>query len=157
LKTDTLHVQNMHLYFYGIVYNLLGYLYERETEESFFEGYNSTTFLVVLSYSFTGLIVSIIMKYLQQWNLTYEYIVISVVTHVFIKLSITAYTIIYADNMVKIYSVSVSMVLTMVLSIFLFDYAPTTQLFYGIVIITVSVLMYFGVLTPKQETLPTRS
>lgn len=53
----------------------------------------------------------------------------------------------YADNMVKIYAVSVSMILTMIISIFLFDYEPTIQLFFGIIIITISILMYFNVIS----------
>jgi hypothetical protein len=45
--------------------------------------------------------------------------------------------------MVKIYAVSVSMVLTMIISIFLFGLVPTPQLFYGITIIAISMLLYF--------------
>jgi hypothetical protein len=83
--------------------------------DGLFDGYNFVTVLVVMSYSFTGLIVSVIMK--------------------------------YADNMVKIYAVAVSMALTMVLSIFLFDFEPSSQLFFGIITITISILMYFNIVT----------
>jgi len=116
LKVDSLQTQNMHLYFFGIIFNTIGYLYEKEPGESFFDGYNFATILVVASYSFTGLIVSVIMK--------------------------------YADNMVKIYSTAVSMSLTMVISVLLFNFEPTPQLFFGIVIITISLLMYFGAIGP---------
>jgi len=117
LKMDPLHRQNIHLYFFGIIFNTIGYWMERKPESSFFEGYNTITWSVVMAYSFTGLCVSVIMK--------------------------------YADNMVKIYAVSVSMVVTMLLSIVMFEFQPTTQLFFGIVIITISILMYFNVVTSE--------
>jgi len=116
LKNDPLQRQNMHLYFFGIIFNGLGYYYEKKPAHGFFDGYDTVTVLVVMSYSFTGLIVSVIMK--------------------------------YADNMVKIYAVSVSMALTMVLSIFLFpEFKATAQLLFGIIIISISVLMYFNVVS----------
>jgi hypothetical protein len=40
------------------------------------------------------------------------------------------------------------MALTMVISNFLFDYEPTIQLFFGIVIITLSLFMYFDLIGP---------
>jgi hypothetical protein len=36
LKADPLHTQNIHLYFYGIIFNSIGYLMEREADKSFF-------------------------------------------------------------------------------------------------------------------------
>lgn len=94
----------MHLYFFGIIFNGFGYFYERKPESGFFDGYDVVTVLVVMSYAFTGLIVSLIMKYAGELMHSYHMI----------------------DNMVKIYSVSVSMALTMVLSIFLFpNFKPT--------------------------------
>jgi len=86
LKMDPLHRQNIHLYFFGIVFNFIGYTLEKSPTEGFLDGYNFTTALVIMSYSFTGLTVSVIMK--------------------------------YADNMVKIYAVAVSMALTAVISVF---------------------------------------
>src|SRR4051812_45726515 len=54
----------------------------------------------------------------------------------------------YADNMVKIYAVAVSMALTMILSIMLFpEYKPSLQLLYGIIIITISILQYFNLIS----------
>ncbi|KAG9157637.1 hypothetical protein Leryth_014153 [Lithospermum erythrorhizon] len=40
----------------------------------------------------------------------------------------------YADNIVKVYSTSMAMLLTMLLSVFLFEFKPTLQLFLGIII-----------------------
>lgn len=50
----------------------------------------------------------------------------------------------YADNIVKVYSTSMAMLLTMVLSVFLFNFKPTLQLFLGIVVCMMSLHMYFA-------------
>ncbi|OAY56403.1 CMP-sialic acid transporter 1 isoform X2 [Manihot esculenta] len=50
----------------------------------------------------------------------------------------------YADNIVKVYSTSMAMLLTMVLSIYLFSFKPTLQLFLGIIICMMSLHMYFA-------------
>ncbi|XP_058225684.1 CMP-sialic acid transporter 1-like [Rhododendron vialii] len=50
----------------------------------------------------------------------------------------------YADNIVKVYSTSMAMLLTMVLSVFLFSFKPTLQLFLGIIICITSLHMYFA-------------
>ncbi|MBA0788228.1 hypothetical protein Gotri_025354 [Gossypium trilobum] len=50
----------------------------------------------------------------------------------------------YADNIVKVYSTSMAMLLTMVLSVFLFSFKPTLQLFLGIIICMMSLHMYFA-------------
>ncbi|KAL7257350.1 hypothetical protein ACSBR1_003618 [Camellia fascicularis] len=50
----------------------------------------------------------------------------------------------YADNIVKLYSTSMAMLLTMVLSIYLFNFKPTLQLFLGIIICMMSLHMYFA-------------
>lgn len=50
----------------------------------------------------------------------------------------------YADNIVKVYSTSMAMLLTMVLSTFLFTFRPTLQLFLGIIICMMSLHMYFA-------------
>ncbi|XVF80190.1 hypothetical protein PTKIN_Ptkin15bG0051300 [Pterospermum kingtungense] len=50
----------------------------------------------------------------------------------------------YADNIVKVYSTSMAMLLTMVLSVFLFNFKPTLQLFLGIIFCIMSLHMYFA-------------
>ncbi|XP_068666847.1 CMP-sialic acid transporter 1-like [Aristolochia californica] len=50
----------------------------------------------------------------------------------------------YADNIVKVYSTSMAMLLTMVLSVYLFEFRPTLQLFLGIIICMMSLHMYFA-------------
>ncbi|KAL4270906.1 hypothetical protein S245_012983 [Arachis hypogaea] len=50
----------------------------------------------------------------------------------------------HADNIVKVYSTSMAMLLTMIISIFLFSFKPTLQLFLGIIICMMSLHMYFA-------------
>ncbi|PON44309.1 Nucleotide-sugar transporter [Parasponia andersonii] len=50
----------------------------------------------------------------------------------------------YADNIVKVYSTSMAMLLTMLLSVYLFNFKPTLQLFLGIIICMMSLHMYFA-------------
>ena len=50
----------------------------------------------------------------------------------------------HADNIVKVYSTSMAMLLTMIISIFLFNFKPTLQLFLGIIICMMSLHMYFA-------------
>ncbi|CAN6718606.1 unnamed protein product [Malus baccata var. baccata] len=50
----------------------------------------------------------------------------------------------YADNIVKVYSTSMAMLLTMVLSVYLFTFKPTLQLFLGIIICMMSLHIYFA-------------
>ncbi|KAL2902698.1 CMP-sialic acid transporter 1 [Bienertia sinuspersici] len=69
----------------------------------------------------------------------------------------------YADNIVKVYSTSMAMLLTMIVSIYLFDFKPTLQLFLGIIICMMSLHMYFAppnllvdlpvIVKPEQENL----
>lgn len=49
----------------------------------------------------------------------------------------------YADTIVKVYATSSAMMVTAFLSIFFFDLSPTLQLFLGISIVCISILLYF--------------
>lgn len=72
LKThhqDTINVQNMHLYFYGIFGNLLLFLlYDlgRAHNGGFFQGYTLITLCVILSGAVMGLFISVIMKQISN-------------------------------------------------------------------------------------------
>ncbi|KAA0032985.1 CMP-sialic acid transporter 1 isoform X1 [Cucumis melo var. makuwa] len=50
----------------------------------------------------------------------------------------------YADNIVKVYSTSMAMLLTTILSVYLFNFKPTLQLFLGIIVCMMSLHMYFA-------------
>lgn len=124
LKSDSLQLQNVHMYFFGILFNAFSlFIMDGVNVTSIFDGFDSITWLVVFNYSFSGLVSSWVMR--------------------------------FADNMVKIYAVSTSMALTTLVSIVLFDYEPTLQILFGIVSITISILMYFDVLTSSTTTTST--
>ncbi|XP_078439638.1 nucleotide-sugar transporter family protein [Wolffia australiana] len=119
-NSDSLYWQNVQLYAFGAVFNMLRLLCD-DFRNGFergpwwgrlVDGYSITTWLVVLNLGSTGLLVSWLMK--------------------------------YADNIVKVYSTSMAMLLTMILSIFLFNFRPTLQLFLGIIICMMSLHMYFA-------------
>ncbi|KAG6395028.1 hypothetical protein SASPL_145619 [Salvia splendens] len=50
----------------------------------------------------------------------------------------------YADNIVKVYSTSMAMLLTMLVSVYIFNFKPTLQLFLRIIICMMSLHMYFA-------------
>jgi UDP-sugar transporter A1/2/3 len=117
LVSDSLQLQNMHMYFFGIVFNLLGYIvWDRQSVRDLVNGYDVVTWLVVMNYSFSGLMSSWVMR--------------------------------FADNMVKIYAVATSMALTTIVSIIFFSFQPSLQILFGIISITISILMYFDILAP---------
>jgi len=121
---DSLYWQNMQLYAFGVLFNMARLTVD-DVRVSFakgpwwlrlFNGYDLTTWLVVLNLGCTGLLVSWVMK--------------------------------YADNIVKVYATSMAMLLTMVISIKLFEFRPTLQLFLGILICCMSLQLYY---TPAES------
>ncbi|CAN1189569.1 CMP-sialic acid transporter 1 [Linum perenne] len=88
-----------------------------------FNGYSITTWLVVLNLGSTGLLVSWLMKYADN----------------IVKVTPT-----FALVPIQVYSTSMAMLLTMVLSVFMFSFKPTLQLFLGIIICMMSLHMYFA-------------
>ncbi|KAM0939426.1 putative nucleotide-sugar transporter [Dioscorea sansibarensis] len=119
-NNDSLYWQNVQLYTFGAIFNMLRLLWDDfrigfdkgPWWQRLFNGYTLTTWLVVLNLGSSGLLVSWLMK--------------------------------YADNIIKVYSTSMAMLLTMILSIYLFSFQPTIQLFLGIIICMMSVHMYFA-------------
>ncbi|XP_044486828.1 CMP-sialic acid transporter 1-like isoform X2 [Mangifera indica] len=102
-NNDSLYWQNVQLYTFGSIFNMLRLLmddfrggFEKGPWwQRLFDGYSITTWMVVLNLGSTGLLVSWLMK--------------------------------YADNIVKVYSTSMAMLLTMLLSVYLFSFKPTLQ------------------------------
>ncbi|KAH7658209.1 solute carrier family 35 (UDP-sugar transporter) member A1/2/3 protein [Dioscorea alata] len=119
-NNDSLYWQNVQLYTFGAIFNMLRLLWDDfrigfdkgPWWQHLFNGYTLTTWLVVLNLGSSGLLVSWLMK--------------------------------YADNIIKVYATSTAMLLTMILSIYLFSFQPTIQLFLGIIICMMSVHMYFA-------------
>ncbi|KAK4483514.1 hypothetical protein RD792_010711 [Penstemon davidsonii] len=91
-------------------------------------GYNITTWMVVLNLGSTGLLVSWLMKYADN----------------IVKVSLTSMLILTVSRLETVYSTSMAMLLTMVLSVFLFNFKPTLQLFLGIFVCMMSLHMYFA-------------
>ncbi|XP_039144145.1 CMP-sialic acid transporter 1 [Dioscorea cayenensis subsp. rotundata] len=119
-NNDSLYWQNVQLYTFGAIFNMLRLLWDDfrigfdkgPWWQRLFNGYTLTTWLVVLNLGSSGLLVSWLMK--------------------------------YADNIIKVYATSMAMLLTMIISIYLFSFQPTIQLFLGITICMMSVHMYFA-------------
>merc|ERR1719356_92232 len=68
---QSIHLQNVSMYVWGIFFNTMKSLLYREGEGSslsvgMFAGFNIWTWLLVCTYSFKGLIVSQVMKYLNN-------------------------------------------------------------------------------------------
>ncbi|XP_057849251.1 CMP-sialic acid transporter 1 isoform X1 [Cryptomeria japonica] len=137
-NNDSLYWQNVQLYAFGVLFNMLRLIMDDVTAgfergpwwQHLFNNYDYVTWLVVLNLGSTGLLVSWLMK--------------------------------YADNIVKVYATSMAMLLTMVLSVYLFDFKPTLQLFLGVLICIMSLQMYFTpghmlVDLPSKSRLPTET
>eukprot|EP00192_Tetraselmis_astigmatica_P011021 CAMPEP_0117648602 /NCGR_PEP_ID=MMETSP0804-20121206/501_1 /TAXON_ID=1074897 /ORGANISM="Tetraselmis astigmatica, Strain CCMP880" /LENGTH=369 /DNA_ID=CAMNT_0005454233 /DNA_START=529 /DNA_END=1638 /DNA_ORIENTATION=- len=116
---DTLYWQNIQLYSFGVVCNAIKLCIDDYNAQyaggiwlhKLFENYSTATYLVVCNLSFTGLLVSWIMK--------------------------------FADSIVKVYSTSMAMLVTMIVSIWLFDLQPSLQLILGIFCASSSLQLYY--------------
>jgi UDP-sugar transporter A1/2/3 len=110
---ESLHVQNIWLYFYGILFNLIAIVmddWEALWADGFFYGYNLFTVFIIFNNSTSGIAVSAIMK--------------------------------YANNIVKLFTFAVSLILTTVLSMIFFQFHPTLQFFLGATIVFISTYLY---------------
>ncbi|XP_057439632.1 CMP-sialic acid transporter 1 [Lotus japonicus] len=119
-NSDTLYWQNIQLYTFGTIFNLA-----RLVVDDFRGGFENGPWWQRIFNGYT------ITTWLVVLNLGSTGLLVSWLMK-------------YADNIVKVYSTSMAMLLTMVLSIFLFDFKPTLQLFLGIVICMMSLHMYFA-------------
>lgn len=111
---DSIHWQNVQLYFWGVVFNLVGSLLKDPTvlwqDAGLLQGYNKWAVAVVLNNAFNGLAISAILK--------------------------------YADNIARVYAHAAAMLTTMVLSVFLFGEQPTPQLIIAVCCVGGSALQY---------------
>eukprot|EP00403_Amphidinium_massartii_P049319 CAMPEP_0178465004 /NCGR_PEP_ID=MMETSP0689_2-20121128/51132_1 /TAXON_ID=160604 /ORGANISM="Amphidinium massartii, Strain CS-259" /LENGTH=249 /DNA_ID=CAMNT_0020091919 /DNA_START=111 /DNA_END=856 /DNA_ORIENTATION=+ len=118
--SDSIHWQNIQLYTWGIFFNYLGIYIEpffhpekaavSGPTSSFFTGYNTWAYMVVVNNALNGLAISAILK--------------------------------YADNIARVYAHAAAMLLTMTVSIFLFDQEPTPQLVIAICVVAASAVQY---------------
>mmetsp|Transcript_11433 Transcript_11433/g.34528 ORF Transcript_11433/g.34528 Transcript_11433/m.34528 type:complete len:348 (-) Transcript_11433:48-1091(-) len=110
---DSIHWQNIQLYAWGVVFNLLGMFLNSGLDlfkTGFFKGYNFWAWVVVLNNALNGLAISAILK--------------------------------YADNIARVYAHACAMLVTMVLSIFLFGQTPTPQLVIAVAGVAASAVQY---------------
>eukprot|EP00899_Mesostigma_viride_P020639 jgi/Mesvir1/28577/Mv00992-RA.1 len=117
---DSLYWQNLQLYSFGVLFNMLHLALhhpDRYLSMAFwarlriFEGYSAWTAGVVAVFSLSGLLVSWIIK--------------------------------FSDNIIKSYASSLEMVTTMAASFLLFGTRPTAPLIVAILIIAISMQFYF--------------
>lgn len=115
-KTKYLSIfyQNMVLYVYGIIVNLLWLGFteiESISDRGIFDGFDARALQVLLTQGLMGVSLSFIFKYL--------------------------------DNIIYVISFTVSMFVSAILSIYLFDFQFSVQFFIAISIVTFSVYLYY--------------
>jgi UDP-sugar transporter A1/2/3 len=112
-QLESLHIQNIWLYVYGILFNLLALVgddYEALWRDGFFYGYSWTTLFIVCNNAWSGIAVSAIMK--------------------------------YANNLVKLFVFAVSLVITTLLSIAFFSFEPSLHFALGSTVVFISIYLY---------------
>ncbi|CAM8990457.1 hypothetical protein QQ045_007143 [Rhodiola kirilowii] len=119
-NNDTLYWQNVQLYTFGSLFNLAKLIID-----DFGSGFEKGPWWQRLFIGYT------ITTWLVVLNLGSTGLLVSWLMK-------------YADNIVKVYSTSMAMLLTMIISVYLFNFRPTLQLFLGIIICMMSLHMYFA-------------
>ena len=99
--TSSIHIQNMYLYTYGSIFNLLSYFLEKiylnDSNDhnifgmisALFYGFNNFTWLIIVTQVFNGFAMSMVMK--------------------------------YSNNLTRLFLISMSLIVTVVLSVLLFS------------------------------------
>lgn len=119
-NNDSLYWQNVQLYTFGAIFNMA-----RLIVDDFRSGFEKGPWWGRLFYGYS------ISTWMVVLNLGSSGLLVSWLMK-------------YADNIVKVYSSSMAMLLTMILSVYMFNFKPTLQLFLGIIICMMSVHMYFA-------------
>ncbi|KAJ9148026.1 hypothetical protein P3X46_030124 [Hevea brasiliensis] len=119
-NNDSLYWQNVQLYTFGVIFNMARLLLD-DFRSGFEKG-----------------------PWWQRLLNGYSIITWMVVLNLGSTGLLVSWLMKYADNIVKVYSTSMAMLLTTVLSIYLFSFKPTLQLFLGIIICMMSLHMYFA-------------
>ncbi|KVH88581.1 Nucleotide-sugar transporter, partial [Cynara cardunculus var. scolymus] len=112
-----INVQNFWLYVFGMAFNVVAILiqdFDAVVNKGFFHGYSLITVLMIINHALSGIAVSMVMK--------------------------------YADNIVKfylqVYSTSVAMLVTAVVSVFLFNFHLSLAFFLGSTVVSVSIYLH---------------
>lgn len=117
---DSLYWQNVQLYTFGAIFNMARLLWD-----DFRLGYEKG-------------------PWWQRLLNGYTFVTWMVVLNLGSTGLLVSWLMKFADNIVKVYSTSMAMLLTMVLSVYLFNFQPTVQLFLGIIICMISLHLYFA-------------
>ena len=118
---DNLYWQNAQLYGFGVLFNG-GRLVLDDISVGFANGFS--LFPSVLLQGYDGV------TWLVVMNLAFTGLLVSWIMK-------------YADTIVKVYSTSMAMLVTMVFSVFMFNISPTLQLLLGIVTASASLILYY--------------
>ena len=121
MNNDNLYWQNIQLYGFGTIFNGLR-LFVDDINASYSNGVSLWPSVIVRGYDAT--------TWLVVLNLSLTGLLVSWIMK-------------YADTIVKVYSTSMAMLVTMLLSIFLFDIAPSLQLLLGILTSSISLRLYY--------------
>lgn len=119
--------QNVLLYVYGILFNALALLVEREeiATRGFFHGYNGWTAAVIVVNCVGGISMGLVLKFL--------------------------------DNMACVYSHAVAMMLTMLFSMLFFRFSPSLEFACGLAVVVISMYLYHHKVEVKDAGSPTCS
>ncbi|XP_033634727.1 probable UDP-sugar transporter protein SLC35A4 [Asterias rubens] len=111
---SSLHLQNLHLYLYGVTFNLVAFYYSTwgSSEVRFFDGYSTWTFVIIISQAVIGLIMSVIMK--------------------------------HGSNILRLFVISCAMVVNTVLSKLVFSLQPGIDFWLAFVLVLLALYLYYN-------------
>ncbi|WVY90801.1 hypothetical protein V8G54_036315 [Vigna mungo] len=141
-----INVQNFWLYIFGMCFNLVAMLvqdFDAVMNKGFFHGYSFITVLMIFNHALRNIEESISDRNLRvkkngrncdtidlsKKKTKWSGIAVSMVMK-------------YADNIVKVYSTSVAMLLTAVVSVFLFGFHLSLAFFLGTVVVSVAIYLH---------------
>jgi UDP-sugar transporter A1/2/3 len=120
-NNDTLYWQNVQLYGFGVIFNGLGLLFSSSSSSTPGD-FGLNPFTMTRGYS--------LVTWLVVANLAFSGLAVSWVMK-------------NADSIVKVYATSLAMLLTTAVSVALFGLQPTLQMGLGIVVASISVVLYY--------------
>ena len=121
MNNDNLYWQNIQLYGFGVIFNGLRLFFD-DINVGYSNGISLWPRVVTRGYD--------IITWFVVFNLAFTGLLVSWIMK-------------YADTIVKVYSTSMAMLVTMLFSIFLFDISPNLQLLLGILTSSISLRLYY--------------
>lgn len=121
MNDDNLYWQNLQLYSFGVLFNAARLVVD-DVGVGFANGFTLLPHTLLRGYD--------VVTWMVVCNLAFTGLLVSWIMK-------------FADTIVKVYSTSMAMMVTMVLSVFLFDIAPNLQLVLGILTASMSLQLYY--------------